>query len=306
MAGRRRSSFRFGDLAEHLGLLLLKGIAAVAEVSRQEDVGLDAVASLLRRDDDGNCYAEDTFVVQLKSESVEKIEYEEHELTWFLGQTQPMFVGHVSLQESRISLYSTIHVNQAVLAMHAKKVTIRLGPSNIPGFYPGSMYPWNGGDDEGVTVWLGHPVLQWTLADIVEKTWLQTTYELLKRFLALVRCELDLLSLGQWTQLEWTTNSSASIKSSMLAAKFHPDDLQSVVDQCSAGLRALFLVATATRDSSGVPMMVALINLVRALRGAGATVDAGFFESVGGSWLARFGTGTTDAPQRPRDVEGAP
>src|SRR6516164_8976286 len=108
MAGRRRSSFRFGDLAEHLGLLLLKGIAAVAEVSRQEDVGLDAVASLLRRDDDGNCYAEDTFVVQLKSESVEKIEYEEHELTWFLGQTQPMFVGHVSLQESRISLYSTI------------------------------------------------------------------------------------------------------------------------------------------------------------------------------------------------------
>jgi hypothetical protein len=29
MTGRRRSSYRTGDLAEHLGLLLLKGIAAV-------------------------------------------------------------------------------------------------------------------------------------------------------------------------------------------------------------------------------------------------------------------------------------
>ncbi|NLS91164.1 MAG: hypothetical protein GXX96_03150 [Planctomycetaceae bacterium] len=46
MPGRRRSSFRSGDLAEHLGLLLLKGIAAVAEVARPEDVGLDAIATL--------------------------------------------------------------------------------------------------------------------------------------------------------------------------------------------------------------------------------------------------------------------
>jgi hypothetical protein len=58
MAGRLRSSFRSGNLAEHLGLLLLKGIAAVADVPRTEDVGLDAIASLLRRDEDGNCYAD--------------------------------------------------------------------------------------------------------------------------------------------------------------------------------------------------------------------------------------------------------
>jgi len=69
MPGRLRTSFRSGNLAEDLGLLLLKGIAAVADVPRTEDVGLDAIATLLRRASDGNCYAEDGFVVQLKSYS---------------------------------------------------------------------------------------------------------------------------------------------------------------------------------------------------------------------------------------------
>ena len=70
MPGRLRSSFRSGNLAEDLGLLLLKGIVAVAEVTHTEDIGLDAIATLLRLDNDGNLYAEDSFVVQLKADSV--------------------------------------------------------------------------------------------------------------------------------------------------------------------------------------------------------------------------------------------
>src|SRR2546423_2198134 len=107
MPGRLRTSFRSGNLAEHLGLLLLKGIAAVADVPRTEDVGLDAVANLLRRASDGNCYAEDGFVVQLKSHSETSIEYCDHELSWLLGQSQPMFIGRVSLKHSGISLHPT-------------------------------------------------------------------------------------------------------------------------------------------------------------------------------------------------------
>src|SRR5260221_10399644 len=125
MPGRLRSCFRSGNLAEHLGLLLLKGIAAVADVARPEDIGLDAIATLLRRDADGNCYAEDSFLVQLKSESVTALKYKDHELTWFLGQTQPMFIGHVSLTKSELSLYPTLHVNQAALALFAKRVTVQ-------------------------------------------------------------------------------------------------------------------------------------------------------------------------------------
>jgi hypothetical protein len=110
MVARLNTNFRSGNLAEHLGLLLLKGIAAVAEVPRQEDVGLDAVATLLRRDDDGNCYAEDTFGVQLKSESEKTIKYSDHAFKWFKEQTLPMFIGRVSLDRSEMSLYPTIYV----------------------------------------------------------------------------------------------------------------------------------------------------------------------------------------------------
>src|SRR6266513_2727422 len=133
MPGRLRTSFRSGNLTEHLGLLLLKGIAAVADVPRTEDVGLDAVATLLRRAPDGNCYAEDGFVVQLKSCSIRSIQYRHHELSWLLGQSQPLFIGRVSLQESRISLYPTLHVNHAVLSTHAEQVTIEFGKAEHPG-----------------------------------------------------------------------------------------------------------------------------------------------------------------------------
>ena len=81
-SGRLHGDFRSGNLAENLGLLLLKGAAAVAEVPRSEDVGVDAVGTLLRRDSDGNHYAEDTFVVQLKSESARTLEYRDHAVEW--------------------------------------------------------------------------------------------------------------------------------------------------------------------------------------------------------------------------------
>jgi hypothetical protein len=44
-------------------------------------------------------------------------------------------------------------------------------------------------------------------------------------------------------------------------------------------------------------MTCALLALVRALRGAGAIIDTSLFESIGGYWITKYGTGTTDAHQ---------
>ena len=198
MPGRLQRDFRFGNLAEHLGVLLLKGIAAVADVSRPEDVGLDAIATLLRPDDDDNYYAEDTFVVQLKAASATSLKYEGHELEWLIGQSQPMFVGLVSLAESTIALYPTIHVNHAVLALHAEWVRVKFGVSDLPPFLMGQKWmAWKGEDNHGATVWLGEPLLRWTLDDIVHKEWINQTYGTLKRFLILARREIGLLGLGR-------------------------------------------------------------------------------------------------------------
>jgi len=296
MTGRRRSSFRSGDLAEHLGLLLLKGVAAVADVPRQEDVGLDAVASLLRRDKDGNCYAEDTFIVQLKSESKKVIEYQNHELSWFLGQSQPMFIGRVSLKNSRIALYPTVVVNQAVLALHAKRVAIQFGPSNIPGFY--GMSSWAGGSDDSATVWLGNPLLEWNLADIVEKAWLHSTYEMLKRFLELARREYELLSFGICSYLEWSTNDKDSIRPSFLMGKGHADKLPSVVERCMPGLQALFMLASEMPEKGRNPLLASLICLVSALRQLGANIDTdNLFVNLGVALLAESMSSKPDNPR---------
>ena len=109
MPGRLPTNFRSGNLAEHLGLLLLKGVAAVADVPRTEDIGLDAVATLLRRDADGNCYAEDSFVVQFKSDSDTSMAYRAYQLSWFLAQSQPMFIGLVSRKDA-VFLFTPLYM----------------------------------------------------------------------------------------------------------------------------------------------------------------------------------------------------
>jgi hypothetical protein len=201
MPGRLRSSFRSGNLAEDLGVLLLKGIAAVAVVPRTEDIGLDAIATLLRRASDRNCYAEDGFVVQLKSYSETSIKYRDHELFWLLGQSQPMFIGRVLKPKSRISLHPTLFVNQAALALDPKQITIEFGYGKYSPI--DDRYARTGTGSNSATVWIGEPLLEWTLSELEDPTWMSSAYETMKRFLAIAHREHDLLTLGQCSHVVW-------------------------------------------------------------------------------------------------------
>ena len=271
MPGRLRTSFRSGNLAEDLGLLLLKGIAAVADVPRTEDVGLDAIATLLRRASDGNCYAEDGFVVQLKSYSETSIEYRDHELSWLLGQSQPMFIGRVLLPESRISLYPTLFANQAALALDPKQITIEFGYGK---YSPtDDLYSWTGADSNSATVWIGEPLLEWTLDDLSDPTWVSSAYETMKRFLAIARREHDLLTLGQCSHVVWKKNDKDSIQSSFKMMKSNPDNLQKLAQQCLPGINALMLQAMAIPEERRNSLMIPLVALVAALHDLGVDVQ---------------------------------
>jgi len=274
MPGRLRRSFRSGNLAEHLGILLLKGLAAVADVPRPEDVGLDAIASLLRRDEDGNFYAEDSFVVQLKSDSATIIKYSNHELDWLLAQSLPMFIGLVSLKESRLSLYPTLNVNAAVLALHARKITIRFGKSELPAFFAGTDWsPWAGGPGDSATVWLGEPLLEWRLGDLADPNWSGSAYEILKCFLSLARREHELLVLGQCSNIVWSKNDRSSIRSASMMMKVHPGDLPSLAQHCKACLHALFMRGLSMPEQAGNALMIPLLSLTAALRELGVDID---------------------------------
>lgn len=274
MPGRLRTTFRSGNLAEHLGLLLLKGIAAVAEVSRPEDIGLDAIATLLRRDEDGNCYAEDTFVVQIKAASTASICYKDHELSWLMDQRQPMFLALVSLPDARISLYTTVFINQAIASLHPKALTIRFGPSSVSGVFRDQRWaPWtNGGDDE-TTVWLGPPIIEWSLKDIVDAQWAESAYQSLKLFIGVLRDELVKIACGECSVLKWTTNDATSFRSCPGMIKGNPKAFASLALQSAPYMKAMMLHVSSSRDRAGVSVLQALLVLMDALRDFGVDVD---------------------------------
>jgi hypothetical protein len=274
MTARQRSSYRSGNLAEDLGILLLRGIAAVAEVPRPEDMGLDAIASLLRYADDGNCYAEDSFVIQIKAASTKEFEYDDFELQWFLGQELPMFIGLVSLRDSYISLYPTLYVNVAVFSLHATHATIRFGLSDVPSLFEGyRKSPWYSQSDHSVMVYLGEPLLRWSLSDVTEKSWRATTYQILKRFLPIARRERELLEYGQWTVLDWSTNNIDSICVGPMSMRGHPSEIKDIAKRCAPGVQALMMRALSVPGEEGQQLRMALIALASVFRDLGIDAD---------------------------------
>ncbi len=279
MVARLSRNFRSGNLAEDLGLFLLKGIAAVAEVARPEDIGLDAVANLLRPDEDGNCYAEDSFVVQLKSVSEESIGYRDHSLTWFMEQSQPMFIGLVSLTDSRISLYPTLFAKQAVLSLHATTVTLRFEKS--PHAYPCHAWTGDANIPHTATAWLGQPLLQWSASDLANRNWQPGAYAVMKRFLAVARRELELLSLGHISEITWSTNDPDSIRSEWMLMRGQADGLAGLAEKCAPGLQSLMLHTNNLPPDSGSQIVSSLINLAAGLRTIGIEIDPNrFFEKM--------------------------
>ena len=273
MPGRRRTNFRSGDLAEDLGIFLLKGLAAVAEVQRQEDIGLDAIATLLRRDPDGNSYAEDTFVVQLKSESITELDLRDHEFRWFAQQRLPMFIGKVSLKRSEIALYSTIIAHQAIWSLHAETLTVHLAPCDRPAIELEQFCPWTmlGGSDP--KAWLGEPVLLCTANDMSDRDWAVSAYNTLKNFIQKVERELLFLSCGQCSKLRWSTNDRDSLIIEPGFMKGGPADLQLVPHRCEHSIKALMMAAFTQPDGTGEPILQALVEVVSQLRKLGVEVD---------------------------------
>jgi hypothetical protein len=103
---KRNRNYRTGDRAEDLGIFLLKAFCAVAPIPRQEDFGLaDGVATLLRSE--GRFwYAEDSFLVQLKSRTEKNMTLEGPVFERWLAQDLSIFVGQVNLIKGSIKLFT--------------------------------------------------------------------------------------------------------------------------------------------------------------------------------------------------------
>jgi len=204
MAGRRYGSFRSGDIAESLGVALLRTIAVVSDVPRQEDVGIDAVASLLRAEADGSLYAEDTFTVQFKSWSSQGIRLSAHEVDWFMSLSLPHFVGRVDRENARLDLFTTHFGRHAVLAGSVKELQFNYDRQAAQQTVLESVGYAHYLKDDAAIAWLGEPVIQLSLCQ--DEVSPAQTYLAMKSFLRAERIALQFAHLGVMTALAWETN----------------------------------------------------------------------------------------------------
>lgn len=217
MPGSRNRNFRCGDLAEGLGLELLRPFAFVAPVPRTEDIGIDAVATLIRRDG-RKLYAEDSFLVQVKAASVKKITYSGGDLKWLRSLVLPLFIMSVNLKSTTIELYTTNwacgHPNFSDL----QTITMHLNKKRQKH------------DGQEMDVWLGPPVLQWSPLKAVEDAFQKTAYEVLKKWVTLETWNVALRAIGMSQQMQWETNLPPSVTgvSVMHKPNTFKDELQKI------------------------------------------------------------------------------
>jgi hypothetical protein len=224
MAGRRHKCFRSGDLNEELGILLLKGVAAVATVARPEDIGIDAIATLLREADDNLLFAENSFYVQLKSAYETTVKYQGHEVRWLEGLKLPFFIGSVDKRGTSLTLYAAHRLSQALIENSWEEIELVLNPENHVAF------GFNAATEEVGTktrkVDIGPPLLRWAVEDLSNPERMRQLYACLKPYLDAEQKNIDFRPVRYYQSISWKTGEVPVCKGpSCLSLGFGSDEI---------------------------------------------------------------------------------
>lgn len=202
MPARRGKNFRSGDLVEQLGVYLLQSVSLVAPVPRTEDVGVDVVCTLISEYNQYSYLAEDSFYVQIKSDSVKEIEYSDIEVQWLTNLKLPLFIAVVEKAETKVSMYTCKRLYDAI-ALKKDRKTIRLileenQEDNIFDLV----------DEEQTDIYLGLPVVEWKISDLMNEEDKTKTlfYNVVKEHIRIIHEAMELYNIGCGTTYGWKTN----------------------------------------------------------------------------------------------------
>lgn len=181
MSGIRLYSFREGDRSEYLANYLLSGLGLVTVVPRQEDIGFDFYCQLADQEK-GNLTFGYPFIIQIKSDSIDKISYgsskmsewkREH-IKWLFRLELPFLIGIVNKKQMQIDIYncSTLRFlfvenpNPSVIEFKPKisQVTSDIGKPHRE-----AIENWTDtdkGDGHKYTIDMGNPLVTITNDDI--------------------------------------------------------------------------------------------------------------------------------------------
>jgi hypothetical protein len=260
MPGHRDGNLRIGDLCEGFGLELLRPFALVAPVPRQEDVGVDAVATLTRREDGRRLVAEDSFLVQVKAASVRSMPFEGESLEWLRALRLPLYLLSVDLATTTLELRTLSRASSHPNFRDRKSVTLFLDetPFTISG--------------ENMHVWLGPPILTWKPADTLDDAFRQTAYEVLKEWVNLEMAALRTRSLGMTYAITWETNHRPRCGGGY-SIMYHPSELQGILEELRPYVQRLAALAWTPGDGSENELLLGLLLISQHMRSKGVDPD---------------------------------
>jgi hypothetical protein len=206
-------NLRRAYLQEELGVYLLKGIAAVASVERPQDVGIDAIATLLRRDSQRRLFAENSFYVQLKSASVQSVKYEGSAISWLMELRLPLFIGRIDPSKCSISLYTSHRGMAAASHWQYKSLEFVLGEttSTDPLGWKEEAHAQGSRTEFDARIFLGQPVLTWNAEDVTDPAFIGRCFAVMKPLLEIEARNIRWRNVGYHEGIKWETGSAVQL-----------------------------------------------------------------------------------------------
>lgn len=198
MAGRLGKNLRQGHKAEDLGIMFLRNFCAVAQLRQEDDIGIDAVATLLR-EETGLLYAENTFFAQIKSKSVSEILYEGNELDWLINQDLPLFIISIDKEEDDIKIYTTNPAYQIITFRAYNKLKLALTTTNQKFFKRHEI------DGDVFSVDIGPPIIESSYDSSKTTEEQQRLYMSMKKWVEEEHKQTQMRKLGFSMLAKWAT-----------------------------------------------------------------------------------------------------
>ena len=223
MPAFKGKNLRSGDIAEQVGLLLLQSVSLVAPVPRTEDIGIDAVATLITDYNNYNYIAEDSFLVQIKSSSVTEVEFTKGQVKWLCDLQLPLFIASVDRKTSSIKIFSTHSLSNAIVENANRERINFVLTKNYDGDIPGK--------NSSIDLPIGPHILEWSLESLEKNSdFIKEFYQIMKSHILLVKKAIETRRVGFVELATWNTGSPPSVYGSMI----HPIADAKVLDETTA------------------------------------------------------------------------
>ena len=163
VGGRIAANPRQGNICEGIALQMLRPFSAVAPLPREEDYGVDAIATLISRS--GRAYsAGDSFLVQVKIHTAASFVFKGEGVEWLRNLHIPYFPLVLNLSTGTADLYTLNRYRQNIQLQRTDEFV----------FVPDADS--NGYDDYP----LGEPLMTWTLEECSHKAFPEWAFSVLQ------------------------------------------------------------------------------------------------------------------------------